>query len=226
MLNKALEYKSKINDFSWYEHNIYRTLGWLNLSQGNFEKALDNFILMEDLRASNRMSDWSVFQTHQSLAISYYLLKDYDKSKIYFDKAILLMNASNAVSDNIGLASFYFLNEFKLGNYNKITDSVLNPVHSKGVHVPLDNWIAHYIDELDENEIMNRDPFGWIDIYYNIYIIYHLTGNDERANNYINLCYNDIMHVASKLRKEDRNNFLNNHIIISKVISIWKEFNS
>ena len=57
------------------------------------------------------------------------------------------------------------------------------------------------------------------------YMIYHLTGHEEKAKYYINLCYNDIMSIASKLRKDDRKNFLKNHVMISKVMSIWEQYN-
>ena len=52
-------------------------------------------------------------------------------------------------------------------------------------------------------------------------IIYHLLGEKEKTKFFINFSHNEIMDIASKLKKSDKQRFLNDNILIANIISDW-----
>ena len=142
-------------------------------------------------------------------------------------KAITLMNLSNAVSARHKLATHYILNELKLGNVTSLSDLISAPLHSKWptIRVPLGDWLSYYTAGGKGDTIDEAAFYDLRDIYYHLYLIYHMTGNKEEAKKYINLSYDNVMDLASKLRKSDRNNFLNKNIFNSNIVAAWKQIN-
>ena len=92
--------------------------------------------------------------------------------------------------------------------------------------VSINDWVSYYIIEDNEDLLeRTREIYGnLIFINYNLYKIFHLLGDEAKSEKFINSSYDEIMDIASKLKKGDKQRFLNDNILIANIISDWNMF--
>ena len=142
-----------------------------------------------------------------------------------------MMNWSNAVEDNLSIALYYILNEINLGNLKSISDMIPNPLKTVEIDehwsskkaISINDWVSYYIIEDNEDLLeRTREVYGdFIFVNYNLYKIFHLLGDGAKSEKFINSSYDEIMDIASKLKKGDKQRFLNDNILIANIISDW-----
>ena len=166
-----------------------------------------------------------------NLGETYYHLENFLEAKIFINKAIEIMTWSNAVKDDLSVALYYILNEINLGNLKSASDMIPNPLKTVEIDehwssknaVSINDWVSYYITEDNEDLLeRTREVSGdLIFVNYNLYKIFDLLGDEEKAEKFINLSHDGIMGVASKLKRRDKQRFLNDNILIANIISDW-----
>ena len=112
------------------------------------------------------------------------------------------------------------LNELKLGSFSSIDGSLDSVFPSKPGKFRIKEITPQLISHL-----FKEDYMAAVQTYYNLFQIYDITGNTEQAKEYINISYNNVMEIASKLRRADRKKFLTKNKYISSIVSNWEEAN-
>jgi len=229
LLDEALSYKNMFNEFSYNEYRISTIRGRNFLYQGEFDKAVEIFTEVTNLEMI--YSDYLLFFQNINLGEAYYHLGNFSEAKIYINKAIEIMTWSNAVKDDLSVALYYILNEINLGNLKSASDVIPNPLKTVGIDehwssknaVSINDWVSYYMIEDNEDLLeRTREVYGeFIFMNYNLYKIYHLLGDEEKAEKFINLSHDGIIDVGYKLKRRDKQRFLNDNILISNIISDW-----
>ena len=156
LIDDALSYKNKLTDFYWMESEAYRRKSVIRRYQGDYQGTLEALYSMKSVWSDHRKSDYIVFDGDWSFGRAYFHLEEHLKAKSYFEKAITLMNLSNAVYPKHHLVTYYILNELKLGNVTSLSDTISAPLHSKWpkTRVPLGDWLSYYTNDTNEDALI------------------------------------------------------------------------
>ena len=124
-------------------------------------------------------SDYLLFFQNKNLGKAHYYSENFSEAKIYINKAIEMMNWSNAVKDDLSIALYYILNEINLGNLKSASDMIPNPLKTVGIDehwsskkaASINDWVSYYI--IEDNEVLlerSREIYGsLIFINYNLF---------------------------------------------------------
>ena len=184
-----------------------------------YSKALDIFKKKLDL---NERSDWSIYFAYKGLGIGYYFANNNKMAKIYFEKAIEFMQLSNMVSDDIDLVIYHYLNEVQLGNLST-SDTLTNPLSSKKNKGTIDDFVKEIKNMGRDAVSLQISDANLYRLYYNIFLIYDLSGNIANGIEYLDLSHKEIMLISSKLNSTDRKRFFTEHKWVSQIVEHWEK---
>ena len=219
LINDVLKYENLLHEFKFQKFRLYMLMTQNNLYQGKYKDALNFSKKIRDIYEQPSPFLTVIYNTF--LAYSYFYLNDHKRAKIYFDNGINLMGV---LGDRPEFYSLSYLNEMKLGNYNKtdlLIDNPFTELLKENQKISMDD-LSKLLLEMDTAELtkwMEKDLI--IMNFYNLYNLYSLSGNSKTAIQHLTKAYDEIIRVKSDLNEQDQKNFITKNNFVKMVLSEW-----
>ena len=221
LINDVLKYENLLHEFKFQKFRLYLLMTKNNLYQGKYKDVLFFSKKIEDIY--EQPDQFLSVLSNIFLAYSYFYLNDHMLAKTYFDNATNLMGA---VGDRPDFFSLSYLNEIKLGNYNKTDLLINNPFsellkENEKISINDLSRLLLKMDILELTKWMEKDLI--IMNFHTLYNIYSLLGDKATAVKHLARAHDEIMRVKLTLKEEDKTNFLSKNYFVKMVLLEWNK---